>query len=142
MKNINFFLLFLFATSFAVADEARVKYFINSIQSVEQVKQDIRNSIIEECGAGHCWNTNATHVCDLVAGLDVKVGYAITGTIENEKPSISISKVDLKLMKLIFSQCKPTNYQYWSFGRILHVVYDPSPKIAAEVNKRLGIKKN
>lgn len=129
-------------TSAANADEATTRSFIDSIKSVDQVKASIRDSLLEECGSGHCWNINASRVCDLVAGLDVKVGYAITGIFENDKPSIPISNMDLKLMKLIFSQCKPSNYQFWSFGRILHVVYDPSPKIAAEVNKRLGIKPN
>ncbi len=132
----------LFFNTVTSANDFAVNAFIDSIKSADQVKASIRDSILEECGSGHCWNINASRICDLVAGLDVKVGYAITGNFENEKASIQISNIDLKLMKLIFSQCKPSNYQFWSFGRILHVVYDPSPKIAAEVNKRLGIKKN
>ncbi len=124
----------------ATADESSVRAFVDSIKSVTQVKKEIQDSLTEECGSGHCWNLNATRVCDLTAGLDVKVGYRITGTFENSASELHISDSDLKLMKLIFSQCKPTNYQFWSYGRILHVHYDPSPKVKAQVNKLLGIK--
>ena len=124
------------------ADEAAVRAFVNSIKSVAQVKKDIGDALTERCGTGHCWNVNATRVCDLVAALDVKVDYLITGSLQGAQPQpeIPISEADVKLMKLIFSQCKPTNYQFWSFGRILHVHYAPSEKVDAEVRKRLGIK--
>ncbi|MEY4644750.1 MAG: hypothetical protein RLZZ596_1581 [Pseudomonadota bacterium] len=86
----------------------------------------------------------STRICDLTAGLDVKVGYRITDTFTDEstrkQASIQISPQDLKLMKLIFSQCKPSNYQYWNFGQILHVQYTPSDKVSAQVNRLLGVK--
>lgn len=131
------------ATS-ATAGEAAVRAFVDSIKSVAQVKQGIREALTEaeQCGTGHCWNFHASQICDLTAALDVRVGYAITGTFENAKRSIQISDADLRLMKLIFSQCKPSNYQYWNYSQLLHVIYDPSPKVAAQVNKLLGIKKN
>lgn len=142
MKNILFAALLL-STS-AHAGETPVQSFINSIKSVEQVKQEIRDSLTVECGSGHCWNVHSTRICDLTAALDVKVGYRITDTFTFEstrkQESIQISAVDLKLMKLIFSQCKPSNYQYWNFGQILHVQYIPSDKVSAKVNRLLGVK--
>ena len=132
----------LLATS-AYAGEAAVKSFVDSIKSVEQVKQEIREALTAQCG-GSCWNSYSTRICDLTAGLDVKIGYRITDTFTDEgtrkKASIQISPQDLKLMKLIFSQCKPSNYQYWNFGQILHVQYIPSDKVSAQVNRLLGIK--
>ena len=133
----------LLATS-SYAGETAVKSFVDSIKSVEQVKQEIREALSAQCGAGSCWNMYSTRICDLTAGLDVKVGYRITDTFTDEstrkQASIQISPQDLKLMKLIFSQCKPSNYQYWNFGQILHVQYAPSDKASAQVNKLLGIK--
>jgi len=126
----------------AWADEAAIRAFVNSIQSAAQVKKDIRDALTAKCGTGHCWNVNATRVCDLVAALDVRVDYLITGSFQSPqpKPEVPISDTDVKLMKLIFSQCKPTNYQFWSYGSILHVHYAPSEKIDAEVRRRLGIR--
>ena len=132
----------LLATS-AYAGEAAVKGFVDSIKSVEQVKQEIREALTAQC-EGSCWNMYSTRICDLTAGLDVKVGYRITDTFTDEstrkQASIQISPQDLKLMKLIFSQCKPSNYQYWNFGQILHVQYTPSDKVSAQVNRLLGVK--
>jgi hypothetical protein len=39
----------------------------------------------------------------------------------------------------IWGQCKPTNYQYWNFDRMLHVYYVPSPAIDRRVRKALGV---
>lgn len=144
MKKIYLILIFSLISTGAMTQESVVSSFVDSIKSVEQVKRGIKDSLIEECGGGHCWNVQAAHVCNLVAGLDIKVGYAITGAFENERSraQIRITESDLKLMKLVFSQCKPTNYQYWNFSQLLHVVYSPSAKVNAEVNKWLGIKQN
>ena len=135
----------------AIAGEAETRAYVESIKSVAQVKKEIRAALTENCGTGHCWNSQATQICNAVAALDVKLDYAITGTTftgpqpeavpsESSGSPMKASKADLGLMKLIFSQCKPTNYQYWSFGSILHVIYAPTPKVDAEVRKRLGIK--
>ena len=135
-----------FLTSSAAADEAAVQKFIDSIGSVAQVKRDIRAALTERCGTGHCWNVNASHICSLVAALDVRTDYRILHTFtgfsteQRTPPPLEISDADVALMKLIFSQCKPTNYQYWSFGSVLHVIYDPSPKADAEVRRRLGMR--
>jgi hypothetical protein len=52
---------------------------------------------------------------------------------------LTISEADLDLMKLIFSQCEPTNYQYWNFGSILHVWYNPTPEVDRQVRQALEI---
>jgi hypothetical protein len=132
------------------AGEAETRAYVDSIKSVEQVKKEIREALTETCGTGHCWNSQATRICNAVGALDVKLDYAIAGTFTTPKPEavpsenraspLKVSNADLGLMKLIFSQCKPTNYQYWSFGSILHVIYAPTPKVDAEVRKRFGIK--
>lgn len=141
LKNLALLLSILLVTKATYANESSVQKFVDSIKSVEQVKQEIRGSLTERCGGGHCWNFHASRICELTAALDVRVGYAITGTFENAKRSIQISDADLRLMKLIFSQCKPSNYQYWNYSQLLHVVYDPSPKVASQVSESLGIKK-
>jgi len=129
---------------------SKVEQYIASIKSVDDVKRRIRDALDEDCGTGACVDVNASEICDLVAALDVRVDYQITGSftsvdpktgIAKPQPTIPVSQSDIKLMKLIFSQCKPTNYQYWKFDRLLHVVYTPSTKeIAATIRKAVGTK--
>ena len=128
---------------------SEVEQYIASIKSVDDVKRRIRDALDEDC-TGACVDVNASEICDLVAALDVRVDYQITGSftsvdrktgIAKPQPTIPVSQSDIKLMKLIFSQCKPTNYQYWKFDRLLHVVYTPSTKeIAATIRKAVGAK--
>lgn len=141
-KYILSFLFFINVHALCIANDSNTRSYINNIKSVEQVKASIRDSLNENCGTGHCWSFNAKRICEMVAALDVKVDYQITVTFSSEKasPEIEISKSDIELMRLIFSQCKPTNYQFWSYGQILYVVYDPSPKIDLKVRKLLNIK--
>jgi hypothetical protein len=141
-----YFLIFIHSaiilTGSAIAGETSVQIFVNSINSVNQVKLEIKEALSAECDNGSCWNWNASRVCNLTAGLDVRTGYLITRTYLNDPAStdIPIADSDLRLMRLIFSQCKPTTYQYTSTGQILHVVYEPSPKKNAEIRKLLGLK--
>ncbi len=136
-------LLPLLHTSIALADKSPVRAFVDSLSSVEQVKKEIRDSLSEQCASGHCWNVHTTRICELVAGLDVKVGYRITGAFTNfdsaKHAHMQISAPDLKLMKLIFSQCKPSNYQYWAFNQVLHVQYIPSARIDKEIKRLMLI---
>jgi hypothetical protein len=128
---------------------AEVEQYIASIKSVDDVKRRIRNALDADCGTGACVDVNASEICDLVAALDVCVDYQITGSfisvdpktgVAKPKPTIPVSQSDIKLMKLIFSQCKPTNYQYWKFKSLLHVGYTPSKDIDATIRKALGAK--
>jgi hypothetical protein len=116
---------------------------IEAIQSVDQVKKAIKRSIegINECQAGSCYNSRSRQICEMVAALDVK----INGLIINEmktlgKTGLPISENDLALMLQIFQQCRPTNYQYWQYPYLLHVIYSPLPQADQQIRKLLGIK--
>lgn len=130
-------------TRSAIAQEKFNNELIDSIRSVEQVKQDLRLAFQEreQCKVGSCWNMMSTRICEMVAALDVQVNGQIVGgmTSVGSEGNIPISAEDLALMKLIFSQCKPTNYQYWNWPMLLHVVYSPSAEIDQEIRRRLGL---
>ncbi|AFY75170.1 hypothetical protein Syn7502_03304 [Synechococcus sp. PCC 7502] len=100
----------------ANAQTRDLQKFVDSIRSVEQVKKNIGKLIvaIDNCAVGSCFNFNSTAICELVATLDVQVNGQIVGgmTSVGSAGKIPISKSDLSLMQDIFSQCKPTNYQY------------------------------
>ncbi len=117
--------------------------FVESVKSVEQVKSRIANLIrtVDDCSVGSCFNNNSTGICELVAALDVQVNGQILGevTAVTTPPKIPISKSDLSLMREIFSQCKPTNYQYWNFSSMLHVYYVPKPEVDQRVRQALGV---
>ncbi len=117
--------------------------FVDSIESVEQVKEDLRQTLEfrEECAVGSCVNMAGTSICESVAALDVQVNGQIVGgmTSVGSEGNIPISVSDLELMKLIFSQCKPTNYQYWNYPMILHVWYVPSDEVDQQVRQGLGL---
>jgi len=98
----------------AIAQPRDLGKFVDSIRSVDQVKKDIRELIItvDGCAVGSCYNFNSTAICELVGALDVQVNGQIIGGVLGGSAKIPISRSDLTLMKDIFSQCKPTNYQY------------------------------
>jgi hypothetical protein len=127
----------------AVAQQRDLRQFVDSVKSVEQVKRDIARliSTVDNCGVGSCFNFNSTAICELVAALDVQVNGQIVGgmTSVGSQGKIPISKSDLSLMRDIFSQCKPTNYQYWNFESMLHVYYAPKPELDQKVRQALGL---
>lgn len=116
---------------------------VNSIRSVEQVKEDLKNTFQrrDECPGGSCWNSTSSAICATVAALDVQVnGQILNDMILNDSEgNIPINQADLDLMKLIFSQCKPTNYQYWNWPMMLHVVYAPSDEADEQIRRGLGL---
>lgn len=120
------------------------KQFVNAIKSVATVKEYLRDLVTEsrQCLTGSCWNMTSGAICTYVGALDVRVDYLITGTFKpkERKPEIPISEADILLMRLIFSQCRPTNYQYQNYPTILHVVYEPNKKIGAQIAEALGVK--
>jgi hypothetical protein len=114
---------------------------VQSISRVDQVKQKIRGLIEaqDECSVGSCLNFTRTAICSAVGALDIRLDGKISSkTTGGTNSALSISKVDLDLMKLIFSQCEPTNYQYWNFDSILHVWYNPTPEVDRQVRRTLG----
>ena len=117
--------------------------FVDSIKSVEQVKQQLRETFkfSDGCGVGSCINGANTSICETVAALDVQVNGKIIGEMSSfgSDGKIPISNSDLELMKLIFSQCKPTNYQYWNWPMMLHVWYSASNEVDQQVRQGLGV---
>lgn len=126
----------------AQSESTDLRTKIEAIQSVEQVKQEIRETMQqrEQCAVGSCHNFNSTAICEAVGALDIRVDGKIfsqgTGWTDNVLP---ISAADLALMQQIFNQCKPSNYQYWNFGAILHVLYQPTPAADAAIRRQLGL---
>ncbi len=136
-------LLMMGVLTSSVFAETEHNEFIDSIRSVEQVKEQLRQMFQQrdECKVGSCWNNSSTIICETVAALDVQVNGQIVGgmTSVGSAGNIPISATDLELMKLIFSQCKPTNYQYWNWPMLLHVVYAPTQEVDQKIRQGLGI---
>ena len=115
---------------------------IEAIESVEQVKTQIRELMVarDQCRVGSCHNTTSTSICEQVGMLDIRVdGKIFSGGTGWTDTVLPIAAVDLTLMKRIFSQCKPTNYQYWNWGVVLHVAYSPDCATDQLIRKSLGL---
>jgi hypothetical protein len=138
-KSIAFILLLLAEVVFA--EDTIVQKYVASIRSIEQVKSAIRNAMSAECASGSCANNNATEICTLVGGIDVRLDGIVTSDNARykPKPEFPISSQDLQILKMIWRQCKPTNYQFWNYGSVLHVWYEPNPRDDAEIRRALGL---
>lgn len=126
----------------ALAEERDLKVEVESIKSVAEVKEIIKELLVnrDQCRVGSCFNFTSTAICSQVGMLDIRVdGKIFSGGTGWTDSVLPISKSDLDLMQLIFSQCKPTNYQYWNWGVMLHVWYDPSCQVDQKIRARLGI---
>ena len=112
-----FFNMFLLH-SYAETTGAEAVKLANSITSVKVAKSMLRDTLIEsdDCPVGSCFNNATTYICEIVAALDVKVSGVIIGEMTGDKPNFVISTDDLRHMKELFAQCKPTNYQYWNYN--------------------------
>jgi hypothetical protein len=124
------------------ADQNQSERFVDSVRSVAQAKEYIRDSIRAQdlCASGSCVNTNATEVCAYVAAIDVQAGGVITdsrGTAGSSK--LRLVGGDLRLFRLLWAQCKPTTYQYWNFPSVLHVWYEPTAAADKQIRGELGI---
>ncbi|MEB3295514.1 MAG: hypothetical protein VKJ24_20360 [Synechococcales bacterium] len=117
---------------------------IKTIKSVAQVKGRLKDLIEsrDTCAVGSCFNFTSTAICDQIGMLDVQVNGQIVQSMTSvgSPGAIPISKPDLDLMRQMFSQCKPTNYQYWNWDQILHVYYVPNCTVDQQVRKALGVK--
>lgn len=131
-------LLALLLSSFGASADADA--LVKSIKSVEAVKKEVKAAIFSQCGTGGCADSEAEDICDFAAALDVKVGYQISKSQAahgSPKSELPIKAKDLELFQLIYSQCRPSSYQYWNRDRMLHVVYDPTPEVASRVREAL-----
>jgi hypothetical protein len=126
-------------------EDLQKKELVDSIKSVNQVKEALRNTLesLDECGIGSCFNDRKTQICELVGALDVRVNGKISDGMQlnDAEQYIDISENDLKLMKIIFNNCKATTYQYWNFDSILHVSYLPSSIDDQHIRNALMVKK-
>lgn len=127
----------------AESQAERIDKFIASIDSVEVAKNEIRNAMAESdnCPTGSCIDGWLTSICDIVAALDVNVAGKILDpyTMTGGEGKLAISSNDVLHMKEIFAQCKPSNYQYWNHGQLIHVIYSPDEQSSLEIAKYLGI---
>lgn len=137
---LNLFLLPL--QSEAAGPESDTRTFVASFTSMAEVKSKLRDAFktLDSCQIGSCFNYNTMLICEIVAALDVKINGVIIGAMSSDKPDFTISADDLRHMKHLFAQCKPTNYQYWNYDTVLHVGYRPSDKADIEIRNYLGIK--
>ncbi|MFM7428021.1 MAG: hypothetical protein ACKO7W_23985 [Elainella sp.] len=116
--------------------------YVNSIQSVDQIKQEIRETLLQrdQCGVGSCYNFTSTSICAAVGALDIRVDGKILESGSGWSDQIlPISDADLALMQQIFAQCQLSNYQYWNFDSMLHVIYSPTPAADAAIRQQLGL---
>jgi len=129
--------------SYAYTTGSTTEKLVKSITSVAVAKSKLRAALTgtDSCQVGSCINYYTTYICEIVAALDVKVNGAIIGDMTGSKPDFKISANDLRHMKKLFAQCKPTNYQYWNYNSVLHVGYSPSNKADAKIRKYLGVKR-
>ena len=132
-----------FLPAAAIAQESPdLRQRVESIQSVAQVKTAIAAALIQldQCAVGSCVNFATTSICEQIGMLDIRVdGKIFSGGTGWTDRVLPISSPDLALMKQIFSQCKPTNYQYWNWGTVLHVAYQPTCEIDQSIRKALGV---
>lgn len=125
----------------ASSDESDVEKYVASIQSSQQVKNRIRSALTADCGTGSCLNNNATEICSLLGALALRSDGLISNTVPGYrgKPEVPITNADLALFKKIWRNCRPTTYQYWNYGTVLHVAYDAPPQEDEEIRRALGI---
>ena len=120
-----------------------IEKLIASINSVEVAKTEIRNAMAESdnCDSGSCIDLYFAKVCNIVAALDVNVAGKILDemTMTDGESKLAISSIDARNMRQIFEQCKPTNYQYWNYDELIHVIYSPDEKSSTDIDKYLGI---
>jgi hypothetical protein len=135
-------LLFVFSLCATGATSSTEK-FVDSIKSVKQAKSELKVAFerLDQCQFGSCYEENSIAICEIVGALDAKIDGEIIGAMNSGGQEIDISAEDLHEMKELFAQCKPTNYQYWNYERVLHVGYRPSKEADASIRKYLGVKK-
>ncbi|MCW5312952.1 hypothetical protein GTQ43_03530 [Nostoc sp. KVJ3] len=113
-KSQKLLLLFTSIISLTVLDAASAGTIntAQNIKSVAQVKNELGETIKVWDNAdvcfGACLVTRELNICGLVENLDTRVDGKISGrNIQHQSSSLRIHQTDLKLMRLIYSQCKP-----------------------------------
>lgn len=119
---------------------------ILAMKSVEQAKDELRMSIWTmkyECPSGACRVTNASEACNTLAVLDIRTDFRISGSYLEPcmgKHVLIPSPEDLAQFKLMWSQCRPSTYQYWNDDPdVMHIEYLPTPELEREIDAWLKI---
>ena len=131
------------AVASAAADTSSdVEKFVKRVDSVATAKRELRKAFdaLDECSVGSCYNAATISICELVGALDVNTNGAIVREMSIGEAVTSISGPDVRMMKDLYSQCRPTNYQYWNFDSVFHVGYRPTDQADAAIRKYLGVK--
>jgi hypothetical protein len=134
----------LFGLSNSVSAESeneQIQSAVKDIDSVERAKYFLKNSIQcpdpTGCSGYGMW-IRAVNVCRLVKAVNIKVGGKIipNSSVKRNNSSLSISKTDTKLMKMIYSQCKLRRHND-SPSNPIELVYWPSSPISEKIDKIL-----
>lgn len=114
---------------------------VKSITSTQASKERIKNHMdnLKTCGTGLCLHENSVAICEIIGALDVHTGGAILNPAHRYEASIKIAPQDLRGMQLIYSQCRPSNYQYWNSESVLRVAYNPHKDKEQSIAKYLEI---
>lgn len=145
MKIIKSIILFstvcsmVVSSQLALANSLEVQKVAKYIKSVGQVKEEIREAILacQESGcSGYGMHSVGMRICELVQALDIKVDGKISGKHLSNRRTISISKSDISLMRMILSQCQ---WKAYLQNDPPDFIYVPTPKISQIVNKQLKI---
>ena len=126
---------------YAADDSATLAAFVKQYRTVAATKQALRTTFTEldNCPSGSCMNGYSMQICEIVGALDVNMNGIIIGSMTSEGTKVTLPANDLRMMKLLFAQCKPTNYQYWNYSSILHIGYQPSRSADVSIRRYLGI---
>jgi hypothetical protein len=142
MKKIKLIFAVLLITLFSFnthAENEYVRKFVATINSVEKAKAELRTAFLglDSCQDGSCFSEVSMYICDIVAALDVNANGQIFSGWRTGYYTIAIPANDLVFMRNVFAQCKPTNYQYWIYPLVLHVVYNPDGEQNAAIREYL-----
>jgi hypothetical protein len=125
----------------AESEDDRIQLAVKEIDSVEKAKYFLQNNIRcsdpTGCSGYGMW-IRAVNVCRLVKAVNIKVGGKIilNSSVKRKNSSLSISRSDTKLMRMIYSQCKSRRY-IDSPNNPVELVYWPSSSASEKVDKIL-----
>ena len=123
----------------AESETEQIQSAVKEIDSVEKAKSFLQESLRCPGGcSGYGMWVRAVNVCRLVKAVNIKVGGKIipNSSVKRNNSSLSISKTDTKLMKMIYGQCKSQRYIDLASNPI-ELVYSPSSSVREKVDKIL-----
>jgi hypothetical protein len=124
----------------AESESRQIEQIASEINSIEESKSFLRNNIRcpdpTGCSGYGMW-IRAVQVCRVVKAVNTRVGGKIfSRPSSSSHKKLSISKPDIKLMKMIYSQCKRKRYIDLASNPI-ELVYLPSAAIRKKIDHAL-----